>query len=536
MEDSNNQSQYRFLLAAVMSILVLFGWSYFFAPTRPVDNANTQANTNTATTSQPAPVQPAPNAQPVQPAPPIAPAADAVPNRSITIKSPLYEVTLDSRGAVATSWIILKNKGPRGDFAVYADGSTEGNRQPLQLISQVGLAKAPRELPFLLTTRDQNVTNLINERNYQISIPDQEIVLAAGQERQIEFTLTDASGTEVKKSFVFRADTYVADLALTLRQNGQPVPDTKLVIGPSIGDHAINFHTLYRIEPEAVAAIDGDIVRRQGYYSFTFGADNQAKLADNGLVNWAGVADAYFSMVAVPSAQVQGVTYQASRYDVQIQPVYDSIFNWVLRSPKTSETRHLVTAYVPIATDGSVTKIYTGTNDYFLLEQVGESLSSAVGRPIDLTNIINFSNYWWLRWIQWFAIPLLYALNFINGITLNYGLAIIVLTFLFYSLLFPLRWKQSKSFKKASAKAPKMKEIQDKIKDLQKKGVPMDDPRMRTLQMDQLRMTKDALPLGGCLPMLLQFPLLLAFFTAVTVSLEVRQASFLWLPDLSAGD
>jgi YidC/Oxa1 family membrane protein insertase len=81
-----------------------------------------------------------------------------------------------------------------------------------------------------------------------------------------------------------------------------------------------------------------------------------------------------------------------------------------------------------------------------------------------------------------------------------------------------------------------MKEIQDKIKDLQKKGVPNDDPRMRVLQMEQLKMTKDALPLGGCLPMLLQFPLLIAFYTAVTVSLAVRQASFIWLPDLSAAD
>ncbi|MEP6786928.1 MAG: YidC/Oxa1 family membrane protein insertase, partial [Acidobacteriota bacterium] len=103
-------------------------------------------------------------------------------------------------------------------------------------------------------------------------------------------------------------------------------------------------------------------------------------------------------------------------------------------------------------------------------------------------------------------------------------------------LLFPLRWSQSRSFKKASGNAPKMKEIQDKIKDLQKKGVPTDDPRMRQLQMDQLKMTKDALPIGGCLPMLLQFPLLIAFYTAVTVSLDIRQASFIWLPDLSAAD
>jgi YidC/Oxa1 family membrane protein insertase len=199
--------------------------------------------------------------------------------------------------------------------------------------------------------------------------------------------------------------------------------------------------------------------------------------------------------------------------------------------------RHLVTVHLPIPADGSVTKVFTGTKDYFLLNSLNQPLSADVGRTVEITNLINFSNYWWLRWLtKPLSIPILYALNFFNGITHNYGVAIIVFTFLFYSLLFPLRWYQSKSFKKAAGNAPKMKEIQEKIKDLQKKGIPTDDPRMRQLQMEQLKMTKDALPIGGCLPMLLQFPLLIAFYTAVTVSLEVRQATFVWLPDLSAAD
>jgi YidC/Oxa1 family membrane protein insertase len=539
MENSNSSSnQFRFLIAAVLSMVVLFAWSYFFAPQKPpAENANTAAaNTNTAQQPEATPVpQPQPAQQPAPETASLTP--DATPNRTITIKSPLYEVKLDSRGAIATSWIILKNKGPKGDFPVYADGSNGSNEKPLQLISQVGLEQNPRQVPFLLTTADQNLNGLVNDRNYQVSAPGETITLSEGQQKQIDFTLTDAGGAEVKKSFVFRGDSYVADLAVTLKQNGQPVPDTKLVIGPSIGDHAINYHNLYHIEPEAVAAVGGDIKRHQGYYAFTYGPDNRAALSDSGSVDWAGIADAYFAMVAIPSSPVQGVEYKASKYDVEIQPIYENIFRWVIRSPKTTETRHLVTAYVPVATDGSVTKIYTGTKDYFNLSQLSDSVTQSVGRPIELVDLINFSNYWWLRWLtKPVSIPILYALNFFNAILHNYGVAIIIFTFLFYSLLFPLRWSQSKSFKKASGNAPKMKEIQDKIKDLQKKGVPVDDPRMRALQMEQLRMTKDALPIGGCLPMLLQFPLLIAFYTAVTVSMEVRQASFLWMPDLSAGD
>lgn len=534
MVEQNNQGQIRFLAAAVLSMAVLFGWSYFFAPTKPVDNANIAANANTAQPES-APTQAPESNQPVPATAAITP--DTTPNRTITIKSPLYEVTLDSKGAVATSWVLLKNKSPEADYQIYADGSTESDKKPLQLISQKALEQTPRDVPFRLVTDDQNITSLVNERNYQISVPDETITLADKQEKQIDFTLVGDNGVEVKKSFIFRADSYLADLAVDLRQNGQMLPNTKLLIGASIGDHAINHHTFYQIESEAVAAIDGDIYRHQGNYSFTYDAGNKASLAVPGNVDWAGVSDSYFAMTAIPAERKQGYELKSSRYDVDTQPFYSSIFSWIIRSPTTKETRHLVTAYVPINADGSTTKIFTGTKDYFLLNSLSGDLDKMVNRKLEFVNLINFSNYGPIRFfVKPLSIPILQALHFFNGITANYGLAIIIFTFLFYSLLFPLRWSQSKSFKKAAGNAPKMKDIQDKIKDLQKKGVPTDDARMRALQMEQLKLTKDALPIGGCLPMLLQFPLLIAFYTAITVALDARQASFLWLPDLSAAD
>ncbi|CAN5411115.1 membrane protein insertase YidC [soil metagenome] len=537
MDNSNNQNQSRFLIAAILSMVVLFGWSYLFNPPPPPPadpNANVASNTNT--NNAPSPAAPAP----VNQAPPetaLQTTPDTTPNRQITIRSPLYEVTLDSRGALATSWILLKNKSNKGEIPLYADSSSDSNQKPLQLISQEALNRTPRVIPFRLSTGDQNVTNLVNDRNYQVSTTEDTITLDEGQEQQIDFTLTDASGVEVKKTFVFRADSYITDLSISLRQNGQLVPDTKLLIGASIGDHAINHHTFYQIESEAVAAIEGDIHRHQGNYSFTFDANNNASLTVPGSVDWAGVSDSYFAMAAIPATPKPGLELRASKYEVETEPFFYSIFSWIIRSAETKETRHLVTAHVPINADGSVTRIYTGSKDYFLISSLGQELNQMVGRELEFINLINFSNYAPIRWfVKPISIPILIALNFINSITHNYGVAIIVFTFLFYSLLFPLRWYQSKSFKKAAGNAPKMKAIQEKIKDLQKKGIPTDDPRMRELQMQQLKMTKDALPIGGCLPMLLQFPLLIAFYTAVTVSLEVRQASFIWLPDLSAAD
>ncbi|MBK9214546.1 MAG: membrane protein insertase YidC [Chloracidobacterium sp.] len=534
--NSNPGNQSRFLIAAVLSMVILFGWSYFFAPKTPPANSNSNTTANNAANSNSAP---APAAQPTTaPQPESAGVTpDTIPNRTITIKSPLYEVTLDSKGAVATSWIILKNKSSKGEYPVYADGSNSTNKKPLQLISQKALEQSPREVPFRLVTTDTNLTASANERNYQISVAEPVVTLSSGEERTVEFSLVGDNGIEIKKSFVFRADSYVADLAITAKQNGQPIPETKLAIGASIGDHAINYHTFYHTESEAVAAVNGDISRHWGNYSFTYDATGKASLSDKGPVDWVGMGDAYFAMAAVPATPVQGADYRASKYDVNIEPVYHSIFSWITRSPTTTETRHLVTAFMPIAGDGSVTKVFTGPKDYFLLSELGDTIKPADGRTVSVVNLINFSNYWWLRWLtKPLSIPILYALHYFNVVTHSYGLAIIVFTFFFYMLLFPLRWKQSKSFKKASSNAPKMKEIQDKIKDLQKKGVPNDDARMRALQMEQLKMTKDALPIGGCLPMLLQFPLLIAFYTAITIALDARQATFLWLPDLSAAD
>jgi YidC/Oxa1 family membrane protein insertase len=537
MPDNKQSTQFRFLLAATLSLGVLFLWSYLFPSKRPE-----QTNSNTAQVIADNSAAPAP--QPLQPAqinsqsaviPASAP--DNTPNRKIKIKTPLYEVELDSKGALATSWILLKNKSKQGEYPIYADGSNGANQKPLELISQEALNRNPRDIPFRLSTGDQNLDIVLNDRNYQISASEDVITLGAGQETPINFTLTDGSGIEVTKSFVFRADSYVADLGVKLTRGGQVVPNTKLLIGASIGDHAINHHNFYHIESEAVAAVNGDIDRRQGYYSFTYDANNQSSLAVPGTVDWAGVGDAYFAMAAIPATQNQGLEYRASKYEVQTQPYFDGIFSWITRSEKTSEMRHLVTAHVPINADGSVTKIYTGTKDYFVLNDYNEVLKTSDGREISLENLINFSNYAPVRWfVKPLSIPILQALAFINNFTHNYGVSIIIFTFFFYSLLFPLRWSQSRSFKKASANAPRMKELQDKLKEYQKKGIPADDPRMRELQMEQLKMMKTAVPLGGCLPMLLQFPLLIAFYTAVTISLSIRQATFLWLPDLSAGD
>ncbi len=152
-----------------------------------------------------------------------------------------------------------------------------------------------------------------------------------------------------------------------------------------------------------------------------------------------------------------------------------------------------------------------------------------VQRPIDLDGLIDYGFLGWLS--RPLAVPILQAITYLSNKTGSYGVAIILFTIVIYSLFFPLKWRSSKAMKKAQKLAPKMKELQEKMK-----GIKQNDPRMKELQMEQLRLMKEGNPLGGCLPLLIQMPFLFALYRAITISLDFRQASFLWIPDLSSAE
>jgi YidC/Oxa1 family membrane protein insertase len=535
MSESKQSSQSRFLIAAVLSMAVLLGWTYFFSPKKPAVDGNSNTNSNISqntAVATPTPVNQTP--QPNQPQ--IVEVQDTNPGKVLTIKSPLYQVKLDSKGALATSWILIKNVSSHGEKPLFADGSNKDNEKPLELIPEMALHPNQRELPFKLSTGDANLDNLINGNNYQVSVTDENLQLNGTDTKQIDYVLKDANGIEVTKSFSFHADNYLTDLQVKVLRNGQPVPNVKLVIGASIGDQGIAHHNYYHIESEAVAFNNGNVERHLASGMITKDVP-AGQMAINGTVDWAGTGDTYFTMLAVPSQKTQNVEFRSSKYEVPVEPFFDGIIAWVTRAQTVKETRHLLTAHIPIIADGSNNTIYTGSKDYFTLADYDGKIKPTDGRAVNLVDVINFSSYSFLRPIfKPLAIGILYCLDLINNVAHSYGLSIVLFTICFYSLLFPMRWYQSKSFKKAQKNAPKMKEIQDRMKELQKKGVPADDPRMREIQMEQLKMTKDAIPIGGCLPLLLQMPLLMALYTAVTISLNFRQASFLWLPDLSTTD
>src|SRR5215813_13250499 len=503
--------QTRLVLALLISTVILIGWYYLF-PIKPTQNTNQNRSNVSNTSASPSPtagqaVTTAPSpAQPSSSSP-----AQTVRQRNVVIKTPLYDAKFDSQGAVATSWVLKANKDNGKKLS-----SAGGDK--LELISQEGLKHQPREAPFDLVTGDVSLDGLIAARNYTVdgypdSGGDVEINIASNEQKRVNFVLRDAANNvEVTKAITFKADSYATDIELKVRRGDQWLPQVMIKAGPSIGDQGIKSYSFYSVAPEAVASVNDRIERHPPQEINEKKGDH---LVFSGDVDWAGIGDTYFAMVVIPSKRVQGLEYFSAAYEV--------------KHDNKTEKRVLVRAHVPVPADGSKSAIYLGPKDHYVLQRASAEIGAEVGRPLDLDGMINYGFGGWIS--RPIAEKLLWCIKKLYEVTGSYGVAIILFTIIIYSAFFPLKWRSSKAMKKAQKLAPKMKELQEKIK-----GMKQTDPRLKELQMEQLRLMKEGNPLGGCLPLLIQMPFLFALYRAITISLDFRQASFLWIPDLSAAE
>ena len=533
---------------------MLIAWNYLFPPVPPPQNANANVNANasqqvaqaspqsTAQSSPQATAQPTATATPAtaQPGASPTPTPEAVPQRKIRVVTPLYEATFDTRGAVATSWIIKKVKRNDGSLRdIYAQASTKANPKPLELVPKRPESIAPEKTfqPFQVVTGDAAVDSLLSGNNFKVSAPiaatgDATLDVTSGRQSLV-FTMSDAAtGTDVTKEVTFIPDRYITEVKLKIARQNQALPQAKIAIGPSIGDQSIDYYTFYLYQPEGLAMANGSVRRIP---SLEVHADRRntgtinwmlegigvkspvTKPVDqetiDGQAQWAGVDDTYFAMVGVLAKPATGLEYRTAAYEH--------------KHNGTTEQRFLTTGLLPVPTDGSKTDIYIGPKDHRLLDEASAQVKEAGGPQIDLGEVINYGFLGSMR--RALAIPILWAIEKLQKMTGSYGVAIILFTIFIYSLFMPLKWQSSRKMKKAQKYAPRMKELQEKLK-----GMKQTDPRMKELQMEQLRLMKEANPLGGCLPLLIQMPFLFALYTALTISIDFRQASFLWIPDLSA--
>src|ERR1044071_5747751 len=141
--------QRRLLFALILSSAILFLWTYFYPAPTPKPQPQQGATATPSPTTAPATSQtPVATASTTTPSTAIAQA----PQRTITVKTDLYEVKFDTRGAEPISWIIKKNKYSGSE--IFSVAGKKSDRIPLQLISAEGVSRQPRNVPLQLQTGD----------------------------------------------------------------------------------------------------------------------------------------------------------------------------------------------------------------------------------------------------------------------------------------------------------------------------------------------------------------------------------------------
>jgi YidC/Oxa1 family membrane protein insertase len=219
-----------------------------------------------------------------------------------------------------------------------------------------------------------------------------------------------------------------------------------------------------------------------------------------GTANWIGFTDIYWLSALVPQdkagakADFRALDSEHFRADLLYNPVTIPAGKALTRT----------------------TRLFAGAKESEVLDSYEDAGVAKFGLAID-----------W-GWFRWFEIPIFWLLKHLYALVGNFGLAIILLTFIIRGLMFPVAQKQFASMAQMRAVQPKMKALQERYKD---------DKQQLQQEMAKLYKDEKINPLAGCLPIFLQIPVFFALYKTLLLSIEMRHKPFvLWIKDLSAPD
>ena len=253
------------------------------------------------------------------------------------------------------------------------------------------------------------------------------------------------------------------------------------------------------------------------YYKFAGGSVENLKENDNdseerkAKIKWIGFKNQFFSTV-----MVAGKSFNTADFQSTVVKNSDYL--------KNMATQAVVNDYDWRAANPASFSLFIGPNLYPLLSHLDDEIDA--GEDLKLTKMIPLG---WpiFRWINTGVIIPIF--NFLGSFVSNYGIIILLLTIFIKLVLFPLTYKSYKSQARMRILAPDIKAINEKY--------PGTENAMTRQQKTMALYSKaGANPMSGCLPMMLQMPILLAMFSFFPSCIELRGQSFLWVHDLSAPD
>ena len=426
------------------------------------------------------------------------PVVQAAAETTTVVENELYRITFSNRGGQATSWILKK----------YHDNAGK----PLDLVHD-GAAKL-FGYPLSLYTYDPALTKSLAEGLYVASATG--AIQAPGS---LKFEYSTGNVT-VRKTFSFDA-TYTIHADAVVLRDGAPI--RALVAWPAgLGDTE-------NVQGYAGAQIDTSQNGKDNHESFKKVSSGNTL---NGPFDWAGVSDQYFAAIFLPDAP-QTATVATIHNEIDVNKVQRGTGVGQGAPAKGTALVPVLGAAVGDTSGHTQTRIFVGPKAVSVLEAV-KSTSGETLKPL-----LDFGFFGAIGKYLFLALRAIHSAIAPGGaialtaLDRSWGWAIILLTILINLVLLPLRITGMRSMLKMQRIQPEV----DKIKAKYKNPKPT-DPKAAEMNAEVMAYQKEqgVSMFGGCIPTLIQLPLLFAFFSMLTKVVELRQAHFFWLPDLSAKD
>jgi YidC/Oxa1 family membrane protein insertase len=346
--------------------------------------------------------------------------------------------------------------------------------------------------PFTLATDDPALSATLAKALFQPSTTSLSLGSGPGT---LSFEYRDASGLSARKTFQFQPEgkSYLVEVTASIDVNGASRPAI-VQFGPALG---LGF------APDGSRHVDAQalLFRNDKAERLAASALEKAPTHD-GTFEFAGVEEQYFLSVALPGSQPVKMEFRPFA-----QPT--------AKDPKVF--RKFISYSVAVPGQANL-PFFIGPKDFDELRKVDKNLVYAID----------------FGFFRVLVVPLLQSLKAINRYAGNWGWSIIILTIVINILIFPLRHRSMVSMRKMQTAQPEIKAIQDRYSKYK-----LTDPERQKMNPELMALykSKGINPASGCVPMLLTFPILLAFYSMLSVAIELRGAPFMWwIHDLSLRD
>ncbi|MCU7497354.1 MAG: membrane protein insertase YidC [Ignavibacteria bacterium] len=422
-------------------------------------------------------------------------ASAKTPEEVVTIENDLVKLELTSKGGRIRRYFLKKYNTWYADKPQYVNDFYERH---VQLINNDG------DFNLIFVSKDGKLVNT-SEASFQSNAQKGHYVLQNNDSLLISYTLPVGNGY-IRKTYVFHSGNYAARCDIEMKNMANVISNYRYDVAWENGINFVEKNSVDEANYSNASAYAGD---EQVIVNAKVGENSYKEF--NGKVDWITVRNKYFTVAIAPlkANPDGGALIKGTEKAVGDNSGVRKYFNTSLKVP-FNNSNYQKNSFL----------IYIGPVDYSILKSYGKNFE----------RIVDFGSLFGLKFIirpisEYLLLPLFVFLhNFIP----NYGFVIIVFSLIIKIALHPLTRSSMKSMKKMQLLQPKIAEIKEKFKD---------DPQKVNKETMRLYSTYGINPAGGCLPMLLQMPILVALWGLFNVAIELRQQPFaLWIHNLSVPD